>query len=262
MSRIVGVDVGGTFTDLFLFDEATRTFRTAKVPSRRGDEAAGFLDGLRALGGVAGRLDRARHHRRHQRAAGAARAEDRRHHHARLSRRAGDAPARPAPHLGPVGRLHADRRSRHAARSVASARSPTARSGRTVDADEVRAAAQRLVAQGAQARRHHLHQRLRQCRERSSARSPRCARSGRTTTSTASHEVLLRDPRVRALLDRRRSTPTCSRSSPPTSPSWKTRWRRRAPPRSTSCSRTAASCRPRPRASCRCAPRCRARRPA
>jgi N-methylhydantoinase A len=48
---IVGVDVGGTFTDLFLFDAATGRFRTAKVPSNRGDEAAGFLAGLRALGG-------------------------------------------------------------------------------------------------------------------------------------------------------------------------------------------------------------------
>ena len=51
---IVGVDVGGTFTDLFLFDSSKGTFRTAKVPSRRGDEAVGFLNGLNALGGAAG----------------------------------------------------------------------------------------------------------------------------------------------------------------------------------------------------------------
>ena len=51
---IVGVDVGGTFTDLFLFDPATGRFQTAKVPSQRGDEASGFLAGLRALGGAAG----------------------------------------------------------------------------------------------------------------------------------------------------------------------------------------------------------------
>ncbi|MEA2928613.1 MAG: N-methylhydantoinase [Hyphomicrobiales bacterium] len=49
---IVGVDVGGTFTDLFLFDETTRDFRTAKVPSRRGDEAVGFMQGLAALGEI------------------------------------------------------------------------------------------------------------------------------------------------------------------------------------------------------------------
>jgi N-methylhydantoinase A len=49
---IVGVDVGGTFTDLFLLDLAARTFRTCKVPSHRGDEARGFLNGLAALGGA------------------------------------------------------------------------------------------------------------------------------------------------------------------------------------------------------------------
>ncbi|MGN6461148.1 MAG: hydantoinase/oxoprolinase N-terminal domain-containing protein, partial [Pseudolabrys sp.] len=52
-TSIVGVDVGGTFTDLFMFDAATRGFRTAKVPSQRGDESRGFLNGLNALGGVA-----------------------------------------------------------------------------------------------------------------------------------------------------------------------------------------------------------------
>ena len=49
---IVGVDVGGTFTDLFLFDAAARTFKTAKVPSNRGNEAAGFMAGLEALGDI------------------------------------------------------------------------------------------------------------------------------------------------------------------------------------------------------------------
>jgi N-methylhydantoinase A len=53
-SVIVGVDVGGTFTDLFLLDSADGKFRTAKVPSHRGDEAQGFLNGLQALGGVSG----------------------------------------------------------------------------------------------------------------------------------------------------------------------------------------------------------------
>jgi N-methylhydantoinase A len=54
MSRaIVGVDVGGTFTDLFALDPEAGTFRVAKVPSQRGDEAAGFLAGLDAVGGPA-----------------------------------------------------------------------------------------------------------------------------------------------------------------------------------------------------------------
>src|SRR3954469_5341191 len=53
MSAIVGIDVGGTFTDLFRFDSTARTFTTAKVPSRRGDEAQGFLNALAAVGGAA-----------------------------------------------------------------------------------------------------------------------------------------------------------------------------------------------------------------
>ncbi len=49
-SALVGVDVGGTFTDLAFFDAATGTFQTAKVPSNRGDEASGFIDGLEPSG--------------------------------------------------------------------------------------------------------------------------------------------------------------------------------------------------------------------
>jgi N-methylhydantoinase A len=49
LRTILGVDVGGTFTDFFLYDEAAGAFRTAKVPSSRGDEAVGFLAGLESL---------------------------------------------------------------------------------------------------------------------------------------------------------------------------------------------------------------------
>src|SRR5256885_3028590 len=52
MSVIVGIDVGVPFTGLFGFDSSTRTFTTAKVPSRRGDEAQGFPNGLAAIGDV------------------------------------------------------------------------------------------------------------------------------------------------------------------------------------------------------------------
>ena len=53
LGKIIGVDVGGTFTDLFYFDEKSRQFQTAKVPSNRGDEAIGFIDGLEKLGQIA-----------------------------------------------------------------------------------------------------------------------------------------------------------------------------------------------------------------
>ena len=52
-STLVGVDDGGTFTDLAFFDETTRRFSTAKVPSNRGDEAVGFIEGLKRLGPIA-----------------------------------------------------------------------------------------------------------------------------------------------------------------------------------------------------------------
>ncbi len=46
MSLIVGVDVGGTFTDVFFWDEAAGTVRAAKVPSTKGDQSRGFIDGI------------------------------------------------------------------------------------------------------------------------------------------------------------------------------------------------------------------------
>ncbi len=49
---IVGVDVGGTFTDLFWLDGTDGRFRTVKVPSNRGEEAVGFMNGLRVFGPV------------------------------------------------------------------------------------------------------------------------------------------------------------------------------------------------------------------
>jgi N-methylhydantoinase A len=43
---VVGVDVGGTFTDLFVLDEAQGSARIVKVPSTRGEEARGFMNGV------------------------------------------------------------------------------------------------------------------------------------------------------------------------------------------------------------------------
>ena len=42
----VGVDVGGTFTDLFVLDEHSGEVRIEKVPSTRGNEAQGFMQGM------------------------------------------------------------------------------------------------------------------------------------------------------------------------------------------------------------------------
>ena len=45
--RMIGVDVGGTFTDVFVLDEADGTATVAKVPTTRPDQSVGFLDGIR-----------------------------------------------------------------------------------------------------------------------------------------------------------------------------------------------------------------------
>lgn len=46
MSVLVGVDVGGTFTDVFVLDAAAGRARVAKVPTSRPDQSGGFLDGI------------------------------------------------------------------------------------------------------------------------------------------------------------------------------------------------------------------------
>jgi N-methylhydantoinase A len=47
--HVVGVDVGGTFTDLLLIDEESQQFRVAKVPTTPQDQAIGFVRGIEAL---------------------------------------------------------------------------------------------------------------------------------------------------------------------------------------------------------------------
>jgi len=46
---VLGVDVGGTFTDLLLVDNISKTFKTAKVPSTPDDQSRGFLYGISTL---------------------------------------------------------------------------------------------------------------------------------------------------------------------------------------------------------------------
>ena len=49
MAWQIGVDVGGTFTDLLALDPASGVFRVAKVPSTPEDQSVGFIAGLAAL---------------------------------------------------------------------------------------------------------------------------------------------------------------------------------------------------------------------
>ncbi|HCG02729.1 MAG TPA: hypothetical protein DEV93_19565 [Chloroflexi bacterium] len=50
MGTVIGIDVGGTFTDFCLVDEERREGRVLKVPSTPADQSVGLMAGLTALG--------------------------------------------------------------------------------------------------------------------------------------------------------------------------------------------------------------------
>ena len=74
MAFVAGVDVGGTFTDLVIFDPATGAVRLAKVPTTLPNQAPGVLAAFDAAEARPGRHrpDRPRHHHHDQRGAGTA----------------------------------------------------------------------------------------------------------------------------------------------------------------------------------------------
>jgi N-methylhydantoinase A len=47
MTWVIGVDVGGTFTDVLFLDETKGRVEVAKVPSTRANQAEGFIEGVR-----------------------------------------------------------------------------------------------------------------------------------------------------------------------------------------------------------------------
>ena len=83
----VGVDLGGTFTDVCLFDEQAGRVEVWKVPSTPDDPSRGIAEGVEegmrrvapdaATAGAPIRLFRPRHDGRDQRADPASRREDR-----------------------------------------------------------------------------------------------------------------------------------------------------------------------------------------
>ncbi len=50
MSRLVGVDIGGTFTDILILDDSAPSLSISKVPTTPGDPSRGLIEGLVALG--------------------------------------------------------------------------------------------------------------------------------------------------------------------------------------------------------------------
>jgi N-methylhydantoinase A len=72
--EVIGVDTGGTFTDLIAFDHASGALQRAKVPSVPGDPSLAVIDALEKLFRRRSRArryhhDRARHDGRHKRTA-------------------------------------------------------------------------------------------------------------------------------------------------------------------------------------------------
>ncbi len=57
MQKIVGIDVGGTFTDLFYSEDGLGPTKVLKVPSTPDDPSRGLLDALNAAGIEGGELD-------------------------------------------------------------------------------------------------------------------------------------------------------------------------------------------------------------
>jgi N-methylhydantoinase A len=53
---VIGVDVGGTFTDIFVLDERSGQVMTGKVSSTRGDQSKGFIEGISGLVGDFGEI--------------------------------------------------------------------------------------------------------------------------------------------------------------------------------------------------------------
>ena len=115
----VAVDVGGTFTDVFVLDEDSGDVRVAKVPSTPHDPMEGVMDGVEAA-----RLDLADVTLFSHGTTVATNAlitrrfpSRRDGHHPRLPRRARDPPR----HQGrPVGRLQGRRAARTSAAATAS----------------------------------------------------------------------------------------------------------------------------------------------
>src|SRR5438046_1439911 len=54
MTYRLGVDVGGTFTDLLLFDEKTGRIFLTKTPSTPADQSVGVLHGIQKIAALAG----------------------------------------------------------------------------------------------------------------------------------------------------------------------------------------------------------------
>ena len=148
----LGVDVGGTFTDLLLVDQASGAMRIAKVPSTPADQSDGFMAGLAALGDAADGFETVVHGT----TVGTNAVLERKGVRCALITTQGfrdTLRARPAHTAQPVGHVR-QLRAHRAARATLRGNGTDRRSGAVVtalDEEEVRAAVQAARAAGAEA---------------------------------------------------------------------------------------------------------------
>jgi len=57
VSKLLGIDVGGTFTDLFYLDEATGETRISKASTTPGNQAVGLFEAMQAIGIAPAEID-------------------------------------------------------------------------------------------------------------------------------------------------------------------------------------------------------------
>ena len=200
MTYRLGVDVGGTFTDVVLYDSDAQRVWLAKTPSTPQDQSVGVIEGIRLAADARerrpsrSRRDPPRHHRRHERRPGAPRSA------LRPDRDEG-IPAHPPPRrgldAGAAVRVHGVREARAADRHALRPRGARADGRRRGD--------------------HRADRRGRRPRRRRGARGGR----GRGADRLPAQRPRQRAPRAgRSPRSPRRSRPTCRcRSRPRSCPS-------------------------------------------
>ncbi len=160
MTYRLGVDVGGTFTDILLIDDGSGATYRAKTAITPQDQSVGVLRGIEQALHRSRRRSRrhrrrpARHHRRDQRDPGGQGRPGRPGHHRRLPPGPADRPLLRARRPGRLDHLAQARAARGARGHRRGASGASARDGRgraALDEDDVRAQLEELDGQGIEA---------------------------------------------------------------------------------------------------------------
>ena len=178
MSASVGIDVGGTYTDLAAVDADGRGPRRARCSRTPADQSEGVAASLAALGGAPDVSARgARHHRRHEHAARAPRRARGALRHGRARPTCSNSAARSVPSLYDLSRAPSAAAGRRRSTWWPCASAHAARGRRVpLTADEAARVADAVAALGARDRRRVAAARVSRRRARTHAGRARSAR--------------------------------------------------------------------------------------